>query len=66
MTLWNKLTAWLSGWPKSTVQGQKLKKDEELFAAEAAKTAPTPKPKKPKGLNPKKKKKKGKKQGNSA
>ena len=66
MTLWNKFTAWLSGWPKSTVQGQKLKKDEELFAAETAKTEPTPKPKKPKGLNPKKKKKKGKKQGNSA
>ena len=60
MTLWNKFTAWLSGWPKSTVQGQKLKKDEELFAAEAAKTESTPKPKKPKGLNPKKKKKKGK------
>ena len=66
MTLWNKFTAWLSGWPKSTVQGQKIKKDDELFAAAEAKTESTPKPKKPKGLNPKKKKKKGKKQGNSA
>lgn len=64
MTLWNKFTAWLSGWPKSTVQGQKIKKDDELFAATEAKTKSTPKPKKPKGLNPKKKKKKGKKQGN--
>ena len=64
MTLWNKFTAWLSGWPKSTVQGQKIKKDDELFAADAAKTESTSKPKKPKGLNPKKKKKKGKKQGN--
>ena len=68
MTLWNKFTAWLSGWPKSTVQGQKIKHDEELFAEETAKSKSTPKPKKtakkPKGLNPKKKKKKGKKQGN--
>ena len=68
MTLWNKFTAWLSGWPKSTVQGQKIKKDEELFAEEAAKSKSTAKPKKttkkPKGLNPKKKKSKGKKQGN--
>ena len=64
MTLWNKFTAWLSGWPKSTVQGQKLKKDDELFAEAEAKSKSTPKPKKPKGLNPKKKKKKGKKQGN--
>ena len=68
MTLWNKFTAWLSGWPKSTVQGQKLKKDDELFAEAEANTESTPKSKKtakkPKGLNPKKKKKKGKKQGN--
>ena len=64
MTLWNRFTAWLSGWPKSTVQGQKIKKDDELFATEKAKSKVTPKPKKPKGLNPKKKKKKGKKQGN--
>ena len=68
MTLWNKFTAWLSGCPKSTVQGQKIKKDDELFAAAEAKTESTPKKKKtakkPKGLNPKKKKSKGKKQGN--
>ena len=66
MTLWNKFTAWLSGWPKSTVQGQKIKKDDELFAEAEEKFKPTPKLKKPKGLNPKKKKKKskGKKPGN--
>ena len=66
MTLWNKFTAWLSGWPKSTIQGQKIKKDDELFVEAEAKSKPTPKLKKPKGLNPKKKKKKskGKKQGN--
>ena len=66
MTLWNKFTAWLSGWPKSTVQGQKIKRDDELFAEAEAKFKPPPKLKKPKGLNPKKKKKKskGKKQGN--
>ena len=66
MTVWNKFTAWLSGWPKSTVQGQKIKRDDELFAEAEAKFKPTPKLKKPKGLNPKKKKKKskGKKQGN--
>ncbi len=65
MTLWNRFTAWLSGWPKSTVEGQKIKKDDELFATEKAKSKATPKPKKPKGLNPKKKKKnKGRKQGN--
>ena len=49
MTLWNRFTAWLSGWPVSTAQGKKLKKDEELFAEEQLKS-------KPKGLNPKKKK----------
>ena len=68
MTLWNKFTAWLSGWPKSTVQGQKIKHDEELFAEQELKEKEQPKKKKakkPKGLNPKKKKKsKGKKQGN--
>ena len=71
MTLWNKFTAWLSGWPKSTVQGQKIKHDEELFAEQELKEKEQPKKKKsakkPKGLNPKKKKAKatkGKKQGN--
>ena len=63
--LWTKFTSWLSGWPASSVEGQKLHKDEELFATEKAKSKATLKSKKPKGLNPKKKKKsKGKKQGN--
>jgi len=68
MNLWNKFTAWLSGWPTSTVQGQKIKHDEELFAEQELKEKEQPKKKKsakkPKGLNPKKKKSKGKKQGN--
>tara|TARA_Y100000588_G_C13379423_1_gene554176 strand:- start:243 stop:452 length:210 start_codon:yes stop_codon:yes gene_type:complete len=67
MTLWNRFTAWLSGWPKSTVQGQKIKHDEQLFAEQELKEKEQPKKKKakkPKGLNPKKKKSKGKKQGN--
>ena len=68
MTLWNKFTAWLSGWPKSTVQGKKIKHDEALFAEQELKEKSEPKKKKttkkPKGLNPKKKKSKGKKQGN--
>jgi len=49
MKWFTKFTAWLSGWPVSTAQGKKLKKDEELFAEEQLKS-------KPKGLNPKKKK----------
>ena len=68
MNLWNKFTAWLSGWPLGTVQGQKIKHDEELFAEQELKEKEQPKKKKsakkPKGLNPKKKKSKGKKQGN--
>ena len=70
MNLWNKFTAWLSGWPKSTVQGQKIKHDEELFAEQELKEKEQSKKKtakKPKGLNPKKKKgksTKGRKQGN--
>ena len=74
--LWNKFTAWVSGWPESTIQGQKIKKDNELFAEEKEKQkiikksveesqSRKAKTKKPKGLNPKKKKKsKGRKQGN--
>ena len=72
--LWNKFTAWVSGWPESTIQGQKIKKDNELFAEEKQKIikksveesqSRKAKTKKPKGLNPKKKKKsKGRKQGN--
>jgi len=52
MTLWTRFTAWLSGWPESTMEGKKLKKDDELFAEQEAKE----KQRKPKGLNPKKKK----------
>ena len=64
MSLWKRFTAWVSGWPENSVQGQKLHKDKELFAEEAAKNKPKVKPKKVKGLNPKKKKAKVKKQGN--
>ena len=69
MTLWNKFTAWLSGWPLGTVEGQKIKHDEELFAEQELKEKESKKKtaKKPKGLNPKKKKgksTKGRKQGN--
>ena len=70
MTLWNKFTAWLSGWPLGTVEGQKIKHDEELFAEQELKEKEQAKKKsakKPKGLNPKKKKAKttkAKKQGN--
>ena len=69
MDLWNKFTAWLSGWPLGTVEGQKIKHDEELFAEQELKEKESKKKtaKKPKGLNPKKKKgksTKGRKQGN--
>ena len=69
MILWNKFTAWLSGWPLGTVEGQKIKHDEELFAEQELKEKESKKKtaKKPKGLNPKKKKgksTKGRKQGN--
>ena len=73
MTLWNKFTAWLSGWPLGTAEGQKIKHDEELFAEQELKEKEQSKKKKtakkPKGLNPKKKKgksTKGRKQGNIA
>ncbi len=56
--LWNKFTAWLSGWPEGTRQGKKIKGDEALFKEEKAKLKPKVKPKKIKGLNPKKKKRK--------
>ena len=58
MNLWNKFTAWLSGWPLGTVEGQKIKHDEELFAEQELKEKESKKKtaKKPKGLNPKKKK----------
>ena len=61
--LWRKIKAHFSGWPESANEEEKLKKDEELFKEEAAKTKPKIKPKRIKGLNSKKKKK-TRKQGN--
>ena len=61
--LWSRFTAFLSGWPEGTKEEKKLKKDEELFKEEAAKTKPKINPKRIKGLNSKKKKK-TRKQGN--
>ena len=64
--IWNRFTAWLSGWPES--KEKKLREDvylfeEEEIRQEGRKRVPVKaKPKKIKGLNPKKKK--GKKQGN--
>ena len=67
MDLWNKFTAWLSGWPLDKTQEKQVREDDLLLAEAEAKSKPAPKTKKPKGLNPKKKKKsKGKKQGKSA
>jgi hypothetical protein len=54
-TLWDKFTAWLSGWPEGTREGKKIKGDQELFREQEAKSKPKVKPKKVKGLNPKKK-----------
>ena len=66
VSIWNRFTAWLSGWPQGTKEEKKLKEDDALFKVEAAraKNKPKVKPKRIKGLNPKKKK--GKKQGNIA
>ena len=66
MDLWNKFTAWLSGWPLDKTQEKQVREDDLLLAEAEAKSKPAPKTKKPKGLNPKKKKKKRKKQGKSA
>ena len=70
MSIWNKFTAWLSGWPES--KEKKLREDVYLFEEEEkmiretnkniGKKSIKVKPKKIKGLIPKKKK--GKKQGN--
>ena len=54
--VWNKFTAWLSGWPES--KSRKETEQDFLFAEEEELKK---KPKKPKGLKPKKKKSKGKK-----
>ena len=61
--LWNKFTAWLSGWPEGTKESKKIKEDEEHFRKEeiikkSVNESRTRKTKKPKGLTPKKKKKK--------
>ena len=66
--IWNKFTAWLSGWPEGTKENKKIKADEEHFKREEiikeqVKESKARKVKKPKGLNPKKKKK-ARKQGN--
>ena len=63
--LWNKFTAWLSGWPEGTKEAKKIKEDEELFRKEeiikkSVNESRTRKTKKPKGLTPKKKKKQSK------
>ena len=50
--LWNKFTAWLSGWPESK-ESKKEKEQIYLFAEEEELKK---KVKKVKGLNPKKKK----------
>ena len=58
--LWNKFTAWLSGWPGGVSEENKIKEeiiDEQVKESQARKV------KKVKGLNPKKKKK-ARKQGN--
>ena len=59
--LWNRFTAWLSGWPEGTKEGKKIKEDEEHFKKEeiikkSVQESRSRKAKKPKGLNPKKKK----------
>ena len=59
--LWNKIKAYLSGWP----EGKEEKYVDKEINIEKPNTKKVKIPKKPKGLNPKKKKKsKGKKQGN--
>ena len=58
--LWNKFTAWRSGWPGGVSEENKIKEeiiDEQVKESQARKV------KKVKGLNPKKKKK-ARKQGN--
>ena len=54
MTLWNKFTAWLSGWPES--EGRKKEVELSYLFEEEKKLERIRKGKKPKGLNPKKKK----------
>ena len=61
--LWNRFTAWLSGWPEGTKEAKKIKADEEHFKKEeiiekSVQESYARKAKKPKGLNPKEKKRK--------
>ncbi len=55
MSVWNRFTSWLSGWPESK---QSKKEREQIYLFEEEKELK----KKPKGLNPKEKK--TRKQGN--
>ena len=55
--VWNRFTAWLSGWPESKERKQRRMKVDKLFEEVELKK----KPKKSKGLKPKKKKSRGKK-----
>ena len=50
--VWNRFTAWLSGWPESKERKQRRMEVDKLFEEVELKK----KPKKPKGLKPKKKK----------
>ena len=52
-TLWDKFTAWLSGWPES--KSKKEIEQDFLFLEEEELKKKPKKPKKPKGLKPKKK-----------
>ena len=62
--IWNRFTAWLSGWPVSTAQSKKIKKDEELFAEEQKREKPKKKKTSKKKAPKKSTKTKGLKQGN--
>ena len=54
MTIWNRFTAWLSGWPES----KERKKEVELaYLLEEEEEGLKKKPKKPKGLKSQKEKK---------
>jgi len=57
--LWNKFTAWLSGWPGGISEENKIK---EEAIDKSVKESQARKAKKPKGLNPKERKRR--KQGN--
>ena len=53
-TLWNRFTAWLSGWPGGVSEENKIKEEN---IDKPVKESQARKAKKPKGLNSKKKKK---------